>query len=546
MKKGQVFDGVIEKVAFPNKGHITVDGKTVIVKNGVPGQKVRFSVNKVRSGRAEGRILEVLEKSPLECEPVCPHFADCGGCTYQNLSYEEQLHLKETQVKELLDGAIRDFGYEYVFEGIKESPNHYDYRNKMEFSFGDEVKDGPLALGMHKRGSFYDIVTVDGCRLTDGDFRKILRATLDYFTELGTPFYRKLQHTGYLRHLLVRKAARTGQILVSLVTTSQMDVDLEGWKETLLKLPLEGSFAGILHTINDSLADVVQSDRTEVLYGEEYFYEELLGLRFRISTFSFFQTNSLGAEVLYDTARSYVGDTKDQVIFDLYSGTGTIAQMLAPVAKKVIGVEIVEEAVKAAGENAKLNGLTNCEFIAGDVLKMLDTISDRPDFIVLDPPRDGIHPKALKKIIDYGVDRMIYISCKPTSLARDLEMLQGYGYRVERACCVDMFPWSANVETVVLLSQQKPDDHIEIEINLDEIDATSAETKATYKEIEEWVQEHYGFHVTNLNIAQVKQKYGIIERENYNRPKSENSRRPGTTPEKEKAITEALKYFKMI
>lgn len=546
MKKGQVFEGVIEKVAFPNKGHITVDGKTVIVKNGVPGQKVRFSVNKVRSGRAEGRILEVLEKSPLECEPVCPHFADCGGCTYQNLSYEEQLHLKETQVKELLDGAIRDFGYEYVFEGIKESPNHYDYRNKMEFSFGDEVKDGPLALGMHKRGSFYDIVTVDGCRLTDGDFRKILRATLDYFTELGTPFYRKLQHTGYLRHLLVRKAARTGQILVSLVTTSQMDADLEGWKETLLKLPLEGSFAGILHTTNDSLADVVQSDRTEVLYGEEYFYEELLGLRFRISTFSFFQTNSLGAEVLYDTARSYVGDTKDQVIFDLYSGTGTIAQMLAPVAKKVIGVEIVEEAVKAAGENAKLNGLTNCEFIAGDVLKMLDTISDRPDFIVLDPPRDGIHPKALKKIIDYGVDRMIYISCKPTSLARDLEMLQGYGYQVERACCVDMFPWSANVETVVLLSQQKPDDHIEIEINLDEIDATSAETKATYKEIEEWVQEHYGFHVTNLNIAQVKQKYGIIERENYNRPKSENSRRPGTTPEKEKAITEALKYFKMI
>lgn len=546
MKKGQVFEGVIEKVAFPNKGHITVDGKTVIVKNGVPGQKVRFSVNKVRSGRAEGRILEVLEKSPLECEPVCSHFADCGGCTYQNLSYEEQLHLKETQVKELLDGAIRDFGYEYIFEGIKESPNHYDYRNKMEFSFGDEVKDGPLALGMHKRGSFYDIVTVDGCRLTDGDFCKILRATLDYFTELGTPFYRKLQHTGYLRHLLVRKAARTGQILVSLVTTSQMDADLEGWKETLLKLPLEGSFAGILHTINDSLADVVQSDRTEVLYGEEYFYEELLGLRFRISTFSFFQTNSLGAEVLYDTARSYVGDTKNQVIFDLYSGTGTIAQMLAPVAKKVIGVEIVEEAVKAAGENAKLNGLTNCEFIAGDVLKMLDTISDRPDFIVLDPPRDGIHPKALKRIIDYGVDRMIYISCKPTSLARDLEMLQGYGYRVERACCVDMFPWSANVETVVLLSQQKPDDHIEIEINLDEIDATSAETKATYKEIEEWVQEHYGFHVTNLNIAQVKQKYGIIERENYNRPKSENSRRPGTTPEKEKAITEALKYFKMI
>ena len=434
----------------------TEDGGRVIVKNAVPGQKVSASINKVRRGKCEGRLLEVLERSAKEQpEAACIHAGECGGCTYQTLPYEEQLAMKASQVKKLIDDVIVPENTDYEFLGIKASPRQQEYRNKMEFSFGDEVKDGPLALGMHKRGSFYDIVTVDGCRLTDGDFRKILRATLDYFTELGTPFYRKLQHTGYLRHLLVRKAARTGQILVSLVTTSQMDADLEGWKETLLKLPLEGSFAGILHTTNDSLADVVQSDRTEVLYGEEYFYEELLGLRFRISTFSFFQTNSLGAEVLYDTARSYVGDTKDQVIFDLYSGTGTIAQMLAPVAKKVIGVEIVEEAVKAAGENAKLNGLTNCEFIAGDVLKMLDTISDRPDFIVLDPPRDGIHPKALKKIIDYGVDRMIYISCKPTSLARDLEMLQGYGYRVERACCVDMFPWSANVETVCLLNREK-------------------------------------------------------------------------------------------
>lgn len=194
-----------------------------------------------------------------------------------------------------------------------------------------------------------------------------------------------------------------------------MEPDLNEWKERLLALSLKGKFAGILHTINDSLADVVQSDRTDILYGQDYFYEELLGLKFRISTFSFFQTNSLGAEVLYDTARSYVGETKDQVIFDLYSGTGTIAQILAPVAKKVIGVEIVEEAVKAAGENAKLNGLTNCEFLAGDVLKMLDTIEERPDFIVLDPPRDGINPKALRKIINYGVERMVYISCKPTS-----------------------------------------------------------------------------------------------------------------------------------
>ena len=467
MKKGQVYEGIIEKVAFPNKCHIQVDGKTVVVKNGVPGQKVRFSVNKVRSGKAEGRILEVLEKSSLECEPVCPHFADCGGCTYQNLPYETQLDLKKNQVKELLDQAVAPFGYEYEFEGIKESPSHYDYRNKMEFSFGDEVKDGPLALGMHKRGSFYDIVTVDGCRIADEDFRAVLKETLAYFTEKEIPFYHKLSHQGYLRHLLVRKAVKTGEMLLSLVTTSQMEPDLNEWKERLLALPLKGKFAGILHTVNDSLADVVQSDQTDILYGEDYFYEELLGLKFRISTFSFFQTNSLGAEVLYDTARSYVGETKDQVIFDLYSGTGTIAQILAPVAKKVIGVEIVEEAVKAAGENAKLNGLTNCEFLAGDVLKMLDTIEERPDFIVLDPPRDGINPKALRKIINYGVERMVYISCKPTSLARDLEMLQESGYHLVKACCVDMFPWSANVETVVLLSRETNPPTVEVRMEVE-------------------------------------------------------------------------------
>lgn len=455
MKKGQIYEGVIESVAFPNKCRIPVEDKTVVVKNGVPGQKVRFSVNKIRKGKAEGRILEVLERSPLECEAACRHFDVCGGCTYQNLPYEEQLRLKEMQVKTLLDGAVQPYDYGYTFEGIKESPRHYAYRNKMEFSFGDEVKDGPLSLGMHKRGSFYDIVTVDGCQITDGDFRMILTETLTYFRENNIPFYRKMQHIGYLRHLLVRKAVKTGEILVDLVTSTQMEAELTGWQERLLALPLEGKIAGILHTKNDSLADVIQNDGTEVLYGQDYFYEELLGLRFRITPFSFFQTNSLGAEVLYETARSYIGDTKDQLLFDLYSGTGTIAQILAPVAKNVIGVEIVEEAVEAAKENAKLNGLSNCEFIAGDVLKVLDTIEERPDFIVLDPPRDGIHPKALKKIIDYGVDRMIYISCKPTSLARDLEMLQECGYRVEKACCVDMFPWTANVETVCLLRNQK-------------------------------------------------------------------------------------------
>lgn len=546
MKKGEIYEGIIEEVLFPNKGQVRVDKKVVTVKNGVPGQKVRFQVNKIRKGRAEGRLLEVVERSELECEPACKHFGDCGGCTYQSLPYQVQLSLKEQQVKRLLDQVVDS----YLFEGIKESPSPYGYRNKMEFSFGDEVKDGPLALGMHKRGSFYDIVTVEECQIADKDFGRILKETLSFFGETGISFYHKMQHRGYLRHLLVRKAAKTGEILVDLVTTTQTEL-LEGqildrWKERLLSLKLDGALTGILHTYNDSLADVVQNDRTDVLYGRDYFYEELLGLRFRITPFSFFQTNSLGAEVLYETARSYIGDTKEQVIFDLYSGTGTIAQMLAPVAKKVIGVEIVEEAVEAAKNNAKENGLTNCEFIAGDVLKILDTIEERPDFIVLDPPRDGIHPKALKKIIDYGVEQMLYISCKPTSLARDLEILKENGYQLERACCVDMFPWSANVESIVLLSKLHTKQNIEVELEMSELDLTAAESKATYAEIKQYVLDKYGLKVSSLNIAQIKAKCGIIERENYNTAKNENVKRPNCTEEKENAIKNAFKYFQMI
>ena len=467
MKKGDMFESVVETIDFPNKGILHMDGERVIVKNAIPGQKVRFVVNKKRKGKCEARLLEVLEKSPLErTEGICPHFGICGGCLYQSLSYEEQLKIKKGQIKALLDEVCDS----YEFEGIKASPISDGYRNKMEFSFGDEYKDGPLALGMHRRGSFYDIVNTPECQIVHEDFCKILTATLNYFTEKHISYHKKMQHTGYLRHLLVRRAVKTGEILTALVTSGQTEVFagdtqgdgraqeqelLKGWMEALKELPLEGSFAGILHIRNDSLADVVQSDETQVLYGKDYFYEELLGLTFRISPFSFFQTNSLGAEVLYETARSYIGETKDKVVFDLYSGTGTIAQITSPVADKVVGVEIVEEAVEAARKNAAFNGLENCEFIAGDVLKVIDELTDLTYIVILDPPRDGIHPKAIGKIIEFGVDRMVYISCKPTSLARDLVPLQEGGYKVEKVCCVDMFPFTSGIETVCLLSHVK-------------------------------------------------------------------------------------------
>ena len=530
MKKGQICEGLVERYSFPNKGYVTVEDRQFCIKGALEGQKVRFSVKRLRKGCGEGRLLEVLEPSPFENkEPDCPHFGICGGCAYQTIDYDGQLAMKERQVRELLSGIVTD----EQWEGIQGSPVQQAYRNKMEYSFGDEYKDGPLALGMHKKGSFHDIITVDQCKIVDENYNTILRTVLSFYAKRQVPFYKKMQHVGVLRHLVIRQTARGKDLLVNLVTTTQ-DMEclcLDELVKELLALSLNGKIVGILHTHNDSLSDAVIPEKIVKLYGEDFVYEHILGMQFKISPFSFFQTNSLSAEVLYETARSYVGETKDKVIFDLYSGTGTIAQMLAPVAKKVIGVEIVEEAVEAAKENAELNGLTNCEFIAGDVLKVIDEIEEKPDIIVLDPPRDGIHPKAIDKIIAYGVDEIVYISCKPTSLVRDLEIFQARGYEVVKAGAVDQFPGTLHVETVCLLSKlHEAKHHINVKVDMDELDLTSAEAKATYKEIEEWVQEHYGFHVTNLNIAQVKQKHGIIERENYNKPKSEDSRQPGTTP----------------
>ncbi len=454
MKKGEICEAAVLRTEFPNKGMAVVEDRKLLLKNGLEGQRVRLMITKKKRDRMEGRILEVLEKSPLEdITAPCPHFGACGGCAYQNLSYDNQLALKKKQVEMLIEKA----GLDVTIEEIVGSPIQEGYRNKMEYTFGDEIKDGPLALGMHKKGSFYDIVTVDHCTITDPDFQVILHSVLDYFRTKGASFYHRMRHEGFLRHLVLRRSGKTGDILVNLVTTTQGALDEEEFVCMLNNLAAEGrvdgKIVGILHTLNDSLADTVHSDETRLLYGQDWFHEYLFNLRFKISPFSFFQTNTLGAEVLYEKVREFVGDTKDKTIFDLYSGTGTIAQMLAPVAKKVVGVEIVEEAVDAARVNAAENGLTNCEFLAGDVLKVVDDLTEKPDFIVLDPPRDGIHPKAIHKIISFGVKEMVYVSCKPTSLVRDLDILREAGYEVKRCCLVDMFPGTRHVETVCLLSR---------------------------------------------------------------------------------------------
>lgn len=582
MKKGQIFEAVIEGIDFPDKGFCHVEDRNVSVKQALPGQKVRFSIKKARNGKAEGRLLEVLERSPLECaEHVCRHFGSCGGCLYQSIPYETQLKLKEEQVRNLMQPVFEKYGQELVYDGVLPSPVSCGYRNKMEYTFGDEVKGGELSLGMHKRGSFHDIVTVDGCRIADGDFSVILKAVLEFFRERQFPYYHRMRHTGYLRHLLVRKTAFTGEILVDLVTSSAYpegeeeipegeDEKLEGKNEKnkgedaegkaedeksmleaftdmLCGLSLEGTLTGVLHTYNDSLADVVQNDRTDLLYGRSYIVEKLLGLQFKITPFSFFQTNSKGAEVLYSIARDYIGDTEGCNVFDLYSGTGTIAQVLAPAAGKVTGVEIVEEAVEAAKENAELNGLTNCTFLAGDVLKVLDTIEDKPDLLVLDPPRDGIHPKALPKLLAYQVDRIVYISCKPTSLARDLEMFFANGYEVKKMCSVDMFPATGNVETVVLLSKGDIDSkRVKVEFSLEDMDMSELQNGATYEQIKEYVLCKTGLKVSSLYISQVKRKCGLEVGKHYNMAKSEDAKQPQCPPEKEQAIMDAFKHFGVI
>lgn len=616
MKKKQILTGVVERVDFPNKAVVkaqvpqpdeSVATEYAIVKGALPGQTVEFSVKKARKNKCEGRLRTVLKKGQLEArEAKCPNFGTCGGCNYQEIPYEQQLALKKEQVLRLIDAVYEGDGYQYdgILSVRKDGQyREWGYRNKMEFSFGDAVKDGPLTLGLHKKGSFHDIVDAEGCQIVHPDYSAVLACVREYAKENNIPYYHKRDHQGVLRHLLVRRAEVSGDMLVALVTSTQQEIDYSELVSHLLALPLEGQITGILQICNDSLGDVVQSDETKILYGKDWFEEKVLGLTFKISPFSFFQTNTSGAEVLYQRAREYVlgeinignaGETSngnmaentpgeenapggdalngnapgddtlnrkasdgnateihavdlhDKVVFDLYSGTGTIAQLIAPVARKVIGVEIVEEAVEAAKENAALNGLDNCEFIAGDVLKVIDDIEEKPDYIILDPPRDGIHPKALQKIIDYGVKNIVYISCKPTSFARDLAVFQERGYELERVSNVDLFPETVHVETVVLLSQQKPDDTIEIDLDLDELDATSAELKATYQEIKDYVLKEFGLKVSSLYISQVKRKCGIEVGENYNLPKTENARVPQCPKEKEDAIKAALKYFAMI
>ena len=373
---------------------------------------------------------------------------------YQGVPYEEQLANKAGEVRGLLEK--KDIRYEELLP-IEPAPDRYAYRNKMEYTFGDMVKDGPTTLGMHKKKHFMSIITVDECQLVHEEFNRVLRGVLDFVMEKGYSHYHKKTHKGLMRHLIVRRGVRTGELLVNVVTSSEEGFDEEAFTEMILALPLENTVVGVLRTINDRLADAVYCDELKVLYGRDYYMEEIMGLKFRVSAFSFFQTNVDAVENLYTYALSLIDDFENKTAFDLYCGTGTITQTLAKRAGKVIGIELVDEAVEAARANAALNGLENCEFIAGDVFKVLNTVADKPEVIVVDPPRVGISVDALDKIISYGVDQIVYISCNPKSLVENLYYLQYYGYRVKSVKPFDNFPGTKHVETVVLMSKVNPD-----------------------------------------------------------------------------------------
>lgn len=382
---------------------------------------------------------------------ICKHNEFCGGCIYQEHDYPAQLKIKEQEVLNLLEK--KEVSVEKI-DHIEGCPCQYRYRNKMEYTFGDLVKDGETTLGMHKKGHFMSIITVDECQLVDEDFNKVLRFTLDFAHERGYKHYNKKSHLGLLRNLIVRKGMRTGELLVNIVTSSEEGFDEEGFVEGLRALELNNKLVGVLRTFNDRLADAVICDSLKILWGRDYYMEKLLGLDFKVSAFSFFQTNVEAVERLYTEAIDLIDGLEGKKVFDLFCGTGTISQIMALKANHVLGIELVEEAVEAAKENARLNGLDNCDFLAGDVFEVLKNVESKPDVIVVDPPRVGIQPKALDKILEYGVKQIVYVSCNPKTLADNIRYMDYYGYKCKYLKPFDNFPFTKHIEAICLLEKE--------------------------------------------------------------------------------------------
>ena len=582
MKKNDFFELEITDIGADGEGIGHYDGMTFFVKDAVIGDRIRARALKLKKNYGYARVEEILVQSPDRVTPQCPIHRQCGGCQIQALSYEKQLEYKNRKV---LNHLVRIGGFDEALirslmlpiVGMKDS---FRYRNKAQFPVG-YGRDGEIATGFYAARS-HAIIPVEDCLLGVKDNEEILFRIRNWMRMCKIEPYDETTGQGIVRHILLRYGFTTKEIMVCLVINAGK---LPYQDELIEVLSDITGMTSISFNINRENTNRILGDTTICIWGQPYitdyihlkqiptdeqyagqtFYREDYqdtdnAIAYRISPQSFYQVNPVQTEKLYSTALAFAELTGQESVWDLYCGIGTISLFLSQKAKLVYGVEIVPQAIEDAKMNAHINGITNTQFFVGKAEEVLPDFYAakgkgkagknsemlRPDVIVVDPPRKGCDEKCLQTMVAMAPTRIVYVSCDSATLARDLKYLCANGYELKKVQAFDQFAHTGHVETVVLLSQQKPDDHIEIEINLDEIDATSAESKATYKEIEEWVQEHYGFHVTNLNIAQVKQKHGIIERENYNKPKSENSRQPGCPEEKVKAIEEALRYFQMI
>ena len=536
-REGQLCRLVIDGYASDGAGVARLDGMVVFVQGGIRGEACDVRLTHVGRSALWGRVEEVVNPSPARIFPRCLHYTKCGGCQFRHMNYAEELEAKRIRVE---DALRRLGGAEIHVSAILGAEQVDRYRNKAQFP----VAKGPR-IGFYRPRS-HDVIDVDDCLLQGEAAARLRGAVKEWMAEYSIPAYNERTFTGLVRHVYVR-TNRAGRSLCCLLVNGR-GVPREVELVRALRRA-EPNLAGIVLGVNEKHNNVILGDSYRTLWGEDFLSDTLCGLTFRLSVPSFYQVNPAQTEVLYGKALEFAGLTGAETVLDLYCGIGTISLVMARKAGMVWGAEVVPQAVDDAIANARRNHIENARFLcadAGEAARYLEGEGVRPDVVCVDPPRKGLAEDVVDTIADMGPERVVYVSCDPGTLGRDVKRFAGRGYTLKKAVAVDMFPRTAHVETVVLLSKLNTKQHIEVELNLDELDLTAAESKATYEEIKEYVLEHTGLKVSHLYIAQVKQKYGIIERENYNKPKSENSRQPKCPPEKEAAITEALKHFGMI
>ena len=548
MEKNQEFIVTIEDMNDDGAGVGKVDGYIWFVKDAVIGDVVRAKAMKMKKSYGFARLMEVLEPSASRVIPSCPVARQCGGCQLQAMSYEEQLKFKERKVMNNLIRIGKFAEDEIHMLPIMGMEEPWRYRNKAQFPFGKD-KDGNVIAGFYA-GRTHAIVEAEDCLLGVEENREILDIVKQFMKEMKIEPYDELSHKGLVRHVLIRKGFKTGEIMVCLVINGNKLPSKERLVEMLTGGDGVKGMTSISYSVNQEKTNVIMGKEIVNLYGPGYITDYIGNVKYQISPLSFYQVNPVQTERLYGTALEYAGLTGNEIVWDLYCGIGTISLFLAQKAKKVYGVEIVPQAIEDARRNAEINGIHNAEFFVGKAEEVLPERFEKnhvhADVIVVDPPRKGCDAVCLDTILKMRPERVVYVSCDSATLARDLRYLADGGYVVERGRCCDMFPGTVHCETVVLLSQQKPDDTIEIDLDLDELDATTAETKATYEEIKAYVWDKHHLKVSSLYISQIKRKCGLEVGQNYNLSKSENPKVPKCPPEKEAAIMDALKHFQMI